>query len=92
LRIDFTSMGGGLVVRDWPDAVNPQTHPNWPGFPVNVELRPDTRGMTRAGARQLLAGWRLRSEAELQEGAVINSQMAGPCGWGGMPGAPGSGG
>jgi hypothetical protein len=86
LRIDFTSMGGGLVVRDWPDAVNPETQPYWPGFPVQVEPRPDTTGMTPSAARQLLAGWRRRAAAQRQEAAALNSIMPGLCGWNGSGG------
>ena len=49
LEIDFTSMGGELVVRDYPDDVDPTHQPDWPGYPVFVEERPDTTGLAAQG-------------------------------------------
>jgi hypothetical protein len=79
-------MGGGLVVRDWPVGVDPETNPNWPGYPVTVEPRPDTTGMKRGAARQLVASWKRRARVERQQAAVINALMPGPCGWQGSGG------
>ena len=37
LAVDFSSAGGELVVRDYPDDVDPDLQPDWPGYPVYVE-------------------------------------------------------
>ena len=52
LHVDFASDGGSLVVRDYPDAVNPDVQPDWPGYPVYLEARPATTGVARGPAAQ----------------------------------------
>jgi hypothetical protein len=79
LRIDYSSYGGTLVVRDFPDDVNPGTHPNWPGQRVYVESRPDTAGMSGSDARGMLAAWRERRAAELADKQRIDPLLPGPC-------------
>jgi hypothetical protein len=54
LRIEFTSMGGSLYVRDYPDSIDPEVRPGWPGYRVFPEARPNTTGVPRAAARKLL--------------------------------------
>ncbi|HWI75411.1 MAG TPA: PspC domain-containing protein, partial [Baekduia sp.] len=47
LTIDFTSAGGSLYVRDYPDAVDPTSEPDWPyalGRPAAAAVHP---GMSR---------------------------------------------
>ena len=85
LRIDFSSTGGGLYVRDYPTWLDPETHPNWPGFTVFPEPRPDTRGMSKRLARDELSWWRERHAAEVASQRYIDSLMGGPCAAGGVP-------
>ena len=58
LAIDFSSAGGELVVRDYPDDVDPGHQPDWPGYPVFLEERPDTTGLDRAEAKRMVREWR----------------------------------
>jgi phage shock protein PspC (stress-responsive transcriptional regulator) len=77
--IDYHSQGGSLYVRDYPDAVNPDVEPDWPGYQVHVEPRPDVQGTPRKAAQRLLAHWRARRAAEVANAEVINALMPGPC-------------
>jgi phage shock protein PspC (stress-responsive transcriptional regulator) len=79
LRIEYSSEGGGLVVRDFPDDVDPGAQPNWPGYYVYPEQEPDTTGMTRAVARQVLRDWRARHAGQLRSARAIEDAMGGPC-------------
>jgi phage shock protein PspC (stress-responsive transcriptional regulator) len=79
VNITFHSQGGSLYVRDYPDAVNPDVQPDWPGYEVHVEPRPDVRGTPRKAAKQLIAHWRVRRAAELANARMINALMPGPC-------------
>jgi phage shock protein PspC (stress-responsive transcriptional regulator) len=80
LTIDFTSQGGGLYVRDYPTGVDPETAPNWPGFPVRLESRPYVRGARPAVRRRMLAGWHRRLIEERASQLRVNRDMPGPCG------------
>ncbi|HEX4363092.1 MAG TPA: PspC domain-containing protein [Solirubrobacteraceae bacterium] len=79
LTIDFDSAGGSLYVRDYPDAVDPDSGPDWPGYPVYPEQRPDTRGTPKAAARRLVRDWRARHSAQLRSQRMIDTLMPGPC-------------
>jgi hypothetical protein len=79
LRIDFTSAGGELVVRDYPDNVEPTSQPDWPGYPVYVEARPDTTGLPKSEAKRTLREWRERRDEQEQSKAQIDRLMDGPC-------------
>ena len=79
LRIDFSSAGGELVVRDYPDDVEPAWTPDWPGYEVYVEPRPDTSGLREKKARRRLAAWRNRRNAQKRSQAMIERLMPGPC-------------
>ncbi len=48
LDINFSSQGGSLYVRDYPDQQAPGYEPDWPGFAVHIDPKPT-------------AGWRRRS-------------------------------
>lgn len=80
LDIDFTSQGGSLYVRDYPATVDPDARPDWPGYMVDVEPRPDTHGVTRAEAKALVASWRVRRAAEIANARTMDALMPGPCG------------
>jgi hypothetical protein len=79
LRINFSSAGGELVVRDYPDDVNPDFQPDWPGYPVYVEERPDTTGTPRAAAKRLVRDWRARRKQQARSKERIDRLMGGPC-------------
>jgi phage shock protein PspC (stress-responsive transcriptional regulator) len=75
LEIDFTSVGGSLVVRDYPDDVDPTSRPDWPGYSGYVEPQPDTSNVARAEARTIIRAWRARRKAQDR----IDRLMDGPC-------------
>jgi phage shock protein PspC (stress-responsive transcriptional regulator) len=79
LLVDFTSAGGELVVRDYPDDVDPNSNPDWPGYPVFLEERPDTTGTPKKAAAYLLREWRERRKLQLRSKKRINRLMPGPC-------------
>jgi phage shock protein PspC (stress-responsive transcriptional regulator) len=79
LSIDFTSAGGSLFVRDYPDSVDPDVHPNWPGYRVFPEARPDTAGTPKRAARKLIRAWRARRRADVRSQRLVDSLMPGPC-------------
>jgi phage shock protein PspC (stress-responsive transcriptional regulator) len=79
LAIDFSSAGGELVVRDYPNDVDPGYHPDWPGFPVFLEERPDTTGLSRAEGKRLLREWRTRRKQQERSKKRIDALMGGPC-------------
>jgi phage shock protein PspC (stress-responsive transcriptional regulator) len=79
LAIDFTSAGGSLYVRDYPDSVDPDVQPDWPGYHVYPEQRPDTTATPKRAARRLIRGWRLRLRAEVRSKRLIDALMPGPC-------------
>lgn len=84
LDIEFTSQGGSLYVRDYPDAVDPVVQPNWPGFPVVLEPRPNVRGTPKKAAERLLTNWRARLAGQEANARAVNSLLPGPC----VPPAP----
>ncbi len=79
LVVNFTSMGGELVVRDYPDDVDPAIQPDWPGYRVYVEERPDTTGLPRAEARRMVREWRERRDDQQASKDQIDRLMDGPC-------------
>jgi len=79
LEVDYSSMGGELVVRDYPDDVDPTDQPDWPGYEVFVEERPDTTGVPREEAKQWLRDWRARRKAQERDKRRIDKLMGGPC-------------
>jgi phage shock protein PspC (stress-responsive transcriptional regulator) len=80
LKIDFTSAGGSLYVRDYPETVDPGSEPNWPGYQVSPEPPPDTTGMPRRSARELLRHWRVRHRAQVRSARHVDGLIPGPCG------------
>ena len=79
LKLDFTSAGGSLYVRDYPDTVDPEVQPDWPGYQVFPEQRPDTTGVPKRAVRRLVRAWRARRRQELRSKRLIDSLLPGPC-------------
>jgi phage shock protein PspC (stress-responsive transcriptional regulator) len=79
LNVDFSSAGGELVVRDYPDDIEPTTQPDWPGYPVYIEERPDTTGLSKHEAKRMLRDWRARRAEQEQSKEQIDRLMDGPC-------------
>ncbi|HTU97590.1 MAG TPA: PspC domain-containing protein [Solirubrobacteraceae bacterium] len=79
LDIHFSSQGGSLYVRDYPTAVDPTVWPDWPGFKVHLEPRPDVRGTPKKAAEGLLTHWRARLAAQEANARAINALLPGPC-------------
>jgi phage shock protein PspC (stress-responsive transcriptional regulator) len=75
LNIDFHSAGGSLYVRDYPDDVDPQSEPDWPGYPVFLEPRPD-----EDVTRQMIDAWLLRRRVQSASVAALTRLLPGPCG------------
>ena len=85
LAIDFSSQGGGLVVRDYPDAVSPDLEPSWPGFPVRPEPRPYLKNEPRRLRGRLLRAWRQRRAVDLANERYVQRNLPGPCAPEGRP-------
>jgi phage shock protein PspC (stress-responsive transcriptional regulator) len=79
LTIDFTSQGGGLYVRDYPNNVSPEVTPQWPGYHVTLEPRPNLRGEPKKVQKQMVHDWHLRLQGERGSQQFVNSKMPGPC-------------
>ena len=79
LDVDFSSQGGSLYVRDYPDTVSPDAAPNWPGFHVNVEPKPDLRGESRKARKLIERSYHQRLPLELASQRRVNYLMPGPC-------------
>lgn len=79
LDIHFASQGGSLYVRDYPAWVDPTVQPDWPGFQVHLEPRPDVRGTPKKAAEGLLRHWRTRLAAQEANARVVNTLLPGPC-------------
>lgn len=86
LRVDFTSLGGSLYIRDYPTSVDPEFDPDWPGYPVFPEARPDIRGVPRRAAARLIAHWQIRHAAQVRSQSLIDALTPGPCVRGGAVG------
>jgi hypothetical protein len=79
LRIKFKSAGGSLYVRDYPDSVDPELQPDWPGYPVLPEPRPSTRGMRKRAANTVIAAWRVRHGEQMRSKQLVDALLPGPC-------------
>jgi phage shock protein PspC (stress-responsive transcriptional regulator) len=79
LAIDFHSEGGSLYVRDYPDTVNPQAEPDWPGYRVFVEPPPSLIGIPRAAAQRIVRAWRARRQVDVRSARLIDRLLPGPC-------------
>ncbi len=80
LTIDFTSQGGGLFVRNYPERIDPNVVPQWPGYPVTLEPRPSLSGEPPKVRPHMLSAWRRRLTVERINQRLVNTEMPGPCG------------
>jgi phage shock protein PspC (stress-responsive transcriptional regulator) len=79
LRLHLTSAGGSVYVRDYPATVDPDYAPNWPGYPVAPEPRPNLRGLSKRKAGSELHAWRVRRAAEVRSQRFVTRNIPGPC-------------
>jgi phage shock protein PspC (stress-responsive transcriptional regulator) len=79
LNLHLSSAGGSLYVRDYPDTIDPDGSPYWPGFPVAPEPRPALHGLSKGQARYELRAWRTRHAAEVREHQFVALNMPSPC-------------
>lgn len=79
LDIHFVSQGGSLYVRDYPASVDPAIRPDWPGFQVHLEPRPDVTATPKKAAEGLLRHWRTRLAAQEANARLVNVLLPGPC-------------
>jgi len=79
LEIDYSTMGGELVVRDYPDTIDPRNQPDWPGYMVYPEERPDTTGISSEEAERMIDEWTIRRAEQVADRARIERDIAGPC-------------
>jgi phage shock protein PspC (stress-responsive transcriptional regulator) len=79
LTIDFTSQGGGLYVRDYPNSVDPELVPQWPGYPVALEPRPYLKNEPRPLRKRIVRDWRRRLVAERDSQLFVDRRLLGPC-------------
>jgi phage shock protein PspC (stress-responsive transcriptional regulator) len=79
LKLHLTSAGGSLYLRDYPDNVYPDDVPNWPGYPVAPEPRPNVKGLSKRLARYELRSWQTRHAAEVREHQFVALNMPSPC-------------
>jgi hypothetical protein len=85
LNLHMSSAGGSLYVRDYPDTVDPDDMPNWPGYPVVPEPRPNLHGLSKRQARHELSAWRGRHSAEVRSQQFVAQNVSGPCAIGPVP-------
>ncbi len=81
LKLDFSSLGGGLYVRNYPDSWT-ESNPSWPGFPVTLEPPPSRIYLHSLSAKrraQTLSAWHTRRRADLASQRKIDQLMPGPC-------------
>ena len=75
LRVDFSSAAGRLVVRDYPDGIDPVAQPDWPGYAYDPGPRPRLSGSSKKTRRRVLRSWR----DEVRNARKIQGLMRGPC-------------
>jgi phage shock protein PspC (stress-responsive transcriptional regulator) len=81
LDITFSSQGGSLYVRDYPDQQAPGYEPDWPGFAIHIDPKPDRRlETTKRNYARDLAYWRHRVVQERAWQQQVNAETPGPCG------------
>ncbi len=88
LTIDFTSQGGGLYVRDYPQSIDPTVTPQWPGYPVTLEPRPLLRDEPHKLWKAILRAWQRRLAVERDSQRTVDRLLDGPCVPGGITPPP----
>jgi phage shock protein PspC (stress-responsive transcriptional regulator) len=79
LKLDLTSAGGSVYVRDYPETVDPDVDPDWPGYPVYLEPPPKLHGVSKRLARYEVRSWRARHAAEVRSRLFVEQNVGGPC-------------
>jgi phage shock protein PspC (stress-responsive transcriptional regulator) len=79
LTIDFTSQGGGLYVRDYPQNVDPDFAPSWPGYVLPPIPKPYLHGEPTKLRKALLRAWKRRRKAQQASNREVKSAMPGAC-------------
>ena len=79
VQLRFRSAGGSLLIRDYPDHVDPERSPDWPGYPVQPEPRPDIEGVPKSRVKALLRHWVARHRAQVSDAQRVDALMPGPC-------------
>jgi hypothetical protein len=80
LKIDFSSQGGSLYVRDYPDSVDPNASPDWPGYISPPEPRPNLRVEPRRLRKMIMRAYRRRVRLATASRRQVKRLMPGPCG------------
>ena len=80
LKIDFSSQGGSLYVRDYPDSVDPGGSPDWPGYISPPEPHPDLHAEPRRLRKPIMRAYRRRTRIAAASRRLIERLMPGPCG------------
>jgi phage shock protein PspC (stress-responsive transcriptional regulator) len=79
LVIDFTSAGGSLRVRDYPDHVDPISEPDWPGYASIPYGGADTTGLGPQAKQRAAKAWHADQVAALRTAARLQALRRGPC-------------
>ncbi len=79
LKIDSSSQGGSLYVRDYPDNVDPNGSPDWPGYISPPEPRPDLHVEPRRLRKMILLAYQRRLRLASASRRRIERLMPGPC-------------
>jgi phage shock protein PspC (stress-responsive transcriptional regulator) len=80
LKINFSSQGGSLYVRDYPDGVDPDVDPDWPGYLSPPEPRPNLRIEPRRLRKKIMRAYLRRARVAAASRRLIERLMPGPCG------------
>lgn len=80
LKIDFSSQGGSLYVRDYPDNVDPNVFPDWPGYISSPEPRPNLSAEPKRLWKGILRAYRRRQRVDAASQRQVDRLMPGPCG------------
>jgi phage shock protein PspC (stress-responsive transcriptional regulator) len=80
LKVDFSSQGGSLYVRDYPDSVDPDVNPDWPGYVSPPEPRPDLRVEPRRLRKTIMRAYRHRLRLANASRKLVERLLPGPCG------------
>jgi phage shock protein PspC (stress-responsive transcriptional regulator) len=80
LKINFSSQGGSLYVRDYPDSIDPDVDPDWPGYLSPPEPRPNLRIEPRRLRMTIMRAYLRRARVAAGSRSLVQRLMPGPCG------------